>query len=217
MSILTTSLTFASRLKRVPVAITIALASLGLIAVAFAVARKPEITQPNSASGEKQDSKPSTPWNLALGNVVVLAPELGLNASAPEKGKIEPARIAAKIEAQLTGLRQLYREQSDSDPALLGGLTLQLTLGNTGQVAEVAVLSAQLKDKNFRKVVVAEVTKWNFGEIAPEGTVIDCPLLFVREGMDIATVLNWERSLRSLREEYAPAKSTPRARAARQK
>ena len=210
MSILTTSLAFASRLKRVPVAITIALASLGLIAVAFAVARKPEIAQPNSASGEKQDSKPSTPWNLALGNVVVLAPELGLNASAPEKGKIEPARIAAKIEAQLTGLRQLYREQSDSDPALLGGLTLQLTLGNTGQVAEVAVLSAQLKDKNFRKAVVAEVTKWNFGEIAPEGTVIDCPLLFVREGMDIATVVNWEKGLKNRRDEDVAEAIEPR-------
>jgi hypothetical protein len=212
-----TSHKFVSRRKRVPVAIAIALASLGLIAAVFAVARKPEIAQPNSASGEKQDSKPNTPWNLALGNVVVLAPELGLNASAPDKEKIEPARIAARIEGQLINLRQLYREQSQSDPALLGALTLQLTLGDTGQVTEVAVLSALLKDENFRNAVVAEVTKWNFGEIAPEGTVIDCPLLFVREGMDIATVLNWERSLRNPGEEYAPANSTPRARAAQQK
>jgi hypothetical protein len=217
MSRLTTSLEFASRFKRVPVAIAIVLASLGLIAAAFAVARKPEITQPNSAGAEKQASKPSSPWHLALGNVVVLAPELGLNASAPDKAQIEPARIAAKVEAQLTRLRQLYRERSESDPALLGALTLQLTLGTAGQVAQVAVLSAQLKDKDFRNAVAAEAARWNFGEIVPEGTVIDCPLLFVREGMDITTVLNWEKTLRGPGEEYAPAKSTPQANAARTK
>src|SRR5512145_3282283 len=104
-----TSHKLVSRRKRVPVAIAIAFASVGLIAAAFAVARKPEIAQPNSVSEEKQDSKPSTPWNLALGNVVVLAPELGLNASAPDEEKIELARVAAKIEGQLINLRQLYR------------------------------------------------------------------------------------------------------------
>ena len=209
--------TFASRLKRVPVAISISLASLGLIAVAFAMARKPETFQSNNAAVEKQESKPSTPWNLALGNVVVLAPELGLKTTAPDTAKIEPARVAAKIEAQLTSLRQLYREQSESDPALLGGLTLQLTLGASGQVAEVTVLTARLKDNDFRKAVAAEATKWNFNEIAPEGTVIDCPLLFVREGMDIATVMNWEKTLRSPREEHAPAKSIPKARVVKKK
>ena len=86
-----------------------------------------------------------------------------------------------------------------------------------GQVAEVTVLSAQLKDKEFRKAVVAEAAKWNFSDIAPEGTVIDCPLLFVREGMDIATVMNWEKTLMSLREEHAPAKSIPQARVAKKK
>ena len=208
---------FASRRKRLPVAIPIALASLGLIAIAFAMARKPETSQPNYATEEKPVSKSSAPWNLALGNVVVLAPELGLKTTAPDKAEIDPARVAAKIEAQLLSLRQLYREQSEGDPALLGSLTLQLTLGSAGQVAEVTVLSAQLKDKEFRKAVAAEATKWNFNEIASEGTVIDCPLLFVREGMDIATVLNWEKTLRTLREEHAPAKSIPQARVAKKK
>jgi len=217
MSTSASSREFASRRKRLPVAITISLASLGLIAVAFTLARKPETSQPNSATEAKPESKSSTPWNLALGNVVVLAPELGLKTTAPDKAIIEPARVAAKIEAQLMSLRQLYRQQSEGDPALLGGLTLQLTLGTAGQVAEVTVLSARLKDKEFRKAVAAEATKWNFNEIAPEGTVIDCPLLFVREGMDIATVMNWEKTLMSLREEHVPAQSIPQARVAKKK
>jgi len=208
---------FASRRKRLPVAIAIALASLGLIAVAFALARNYETSQPNNATEEKPESKSSAPWNLALGNVVVLAPELGLKTTAPDKAQIEPARVAAKIEAQLLSLRQLYRQQSESDPTLLGGLTLRLTLGNAGQVAEVTVLSAQLKDKDFRNAVAAEAAKWNFDEIASEGTVIDCPLLFVREGMDIATVVNWEKALMIPREEHAPAQSIPQARVAKKK
>jgi len=218
---------FASRLKRLPVAITISLASLVLIAIVFAMVRKPETSQSNNATEEKPESKSSTPWNLALGNVVVLAPELGLKITAPENTTIEPTRVAAKIEAQLTSLRQLYRQQSEGDPALLGGLTLQLTLGTAGQVAEVTVLSAHLKDKEFHKAVSAEATKWNFNEIASEGTVIDCPLLFVREGMDIATVVNWEKALiipreehapaMIPREEHAPAKSIPQARVTKKK
>jgi hypothetical protein len=207
MSILTTIHQSASGLKRVPVAVTISLASVGLIAVAFATVRRPETARPNTAAAENPVSKPSTPWNLALGNVVVLAPELGLKTAARDNAKIEPARLAARIEAQLTPLRRLYREHSESDPTLLGGITLQLTVGNSGLIEDVAILSAQLHDGDFRKAVAAEAEKWNFNEIAPEGTVIECPLLFVREGMDIATVVNWEKALRSLRDQQVSAKS----------
>jgi hypothetical protein len=200
---------FLSRLSRVPIAVTVSLASLVLILVAFAMARKFETRQPDKDAVGKPEAKPRTPWNLALGNVVVLAPELGLTISAPQNANIETARVAARIAAQMTGLRQIYREQSEGDPSLLGGLTLQLTLGTAGQVAEATVLSAQLKDKDFRKAIVAEAVKWNFGELAPDGTVIDCPLLFVREGMDIVTLVNWEKTLRSRREEQPPVKSMP--------
>jgi len=207
MSILTTIHQFASGLERVPVAVTISLASLGLIVLAFATVRKPETAQPNTAAVENPESKSSTPWNLALGNVVVLAPELGLKTTARDDAKIEPTRLAARIEAQLTPLRRLYREHSENDPGLLGGLTLQLTVGTSGLIADVAIVSAQLQDRDFRKAVAAEAEKWNFNEIAPEGTVIECPLLFVREGMDIATVVNWEKGLRSLRDQHVSAKS----------
>jgi hypothetical protein len=214
---LTTKHDLAPRLKRVPVAITISLASLALIAGAFAMIRKPETAQPNNTAAEEPESKSRTPWNLALGDVVVLAPELGFRTTAPDKAKIEPARLAARIEAQLTGLRQLYRQHSESNPALLGGITLQVTVGISGRVADVSILSAQLKDRDFRKAVAAEAATWNFNELAPEGTVIDCPLLFVREGMDIATVVNWEKSLRSPRDEPVPAKSLRHGREAKKK
>jgi hypothetical protein len=136
---------------------------------------------------------------VALGNVVVLAPALGLTATFPGQNSIEAARIAAKLETQLTNLRQLYRQESENDPALLGSVTLQLILGNSGHAEQVKVLSAQFKNKEFLKVAAAEAAKWSFAEIAPAGTVIETPLLFVREGMDITTLLNWEKALRGLK------------------
>jgi outer membrane biosynthesis protein TonB len=184
----------ASRVKRTPLAIAISSASLGLIALTFAIGGRPEPAQPN-ASAEKQSAEPSTVWNLALGNVVVLAPELGFKTSAPAGMTIDSARVAARIQTQLTGLRQLYRQQSERDPALLGHLTVQLTVGSAGRVEDVTVLSGEMKDSEFRKAVAVEAGKWSIGEVAPPGTVIHCPLLFVREGMDITTVVNWEKIL----------------------
>jgi hypothetical protein len=203
---LTSSPRFGSGLKRVPIAVVISLASLGLIAVAFATVRKPETAQSDTAAAENRQAKSSTPWNVALGNVVVFAPELGFKTASPDNAEIEPARLAARIESQLTDLRRRYREQSESDPTLLGAITLRLTIGNSGLVEDVAILSAQLQDGDFRKAVADEAAKWHFREIAPEGTVIECPLLFVREGMDIATVQSWEKALRGLREQEVPAK-----------
>jgi hypothetical protein len=206
--------------KRIPLAVTISLVSLGLIAVAFATARNPEPIAPtpsNNAAAQEPKSNSAAPWNLALGDVVVFAPELGFQITAPANVEFDPTRVAARIEAQLLSLRQLYRQQSEVDPALLGGFTLQLTVGTSGHVAEVVELSAQVKDQDFRNAVVAEVAKWNFNEIAPEGTVINCPLLFVREGMDIATVMKWEKTLARHRDERAPAKTVPQVRTAKKK
>ncbi len=191
----------ARRLKRIPLAVAISLASLGLIAIAFATIGTPESAQPVNGEVEKPAGQSSAPWNVALGDAVVFAPVLGFKATAPAPNKIEPARVAAKLESQLTSLRQLYRQRSESDPALLGSLTLQLSVGSSGQghVEQVKVLSAQLKSKEFSKAVAAEAAKWNFAEIAPAGTVIESPFLFVREGMDITTLMNWETTLRGLK------------------
>jgi hypothetical protein len=54
--------------------------------------------------------------------------------------------------------------------------------------------------------VLAEVSKWTFPEILSEDTIINCPILFVREGMDITTLVQWEKTLGQFNENSAMTK-----------
>ncbi|MDH3446337.1 MAG: AgmX/PglI C-terminal domain-containing protein [Deltaproteobacteria bacterium] len=187
----------ASRIKRLPVAIAAAAASLGLIAIVFATTREHSPGAPadrNNAPVEKQQSTLGPTWNVALGNVVVLAPELGLRIDTPNLAEVDPEPIAAMIESQMLGLRRLYREESQKNPGLVGGFDLQIEVGPAGSVAEVKKISTRIQDDDFRKAVIDEVSKWNFQDLVPQGTIIDCPLLFVLQGMDITTLVNWEKA-----------------------
>jgi hypothetical protein len=149
-----------------------------------------------AANAEDQGPKqPERTWNVALGNVVVVAPELGLAVKSPGNDTIDLARIAARIEPQLLSIRNLYRSQSEKVPGLMGGLLLQITVGAAGNVSDVKEIDAHLADPDFRKAVIAEAGNWQFAEFVPQGTIIDCPLLFLREGMDIGTVIRWEKTL----------------------
>ena len=155
-------------------------------------------------SPAKEDPKNSQPaWNVALGNVVVIAPELGFGVKGPKDAKVEVSRVNAKMEAQLLAVRDLYRTESEKNPNLMGGLFLQLALGPSGEVAQVKELGWRIADSDFRKAVVAEVGKWEFQNVAPEGTTINCPLLFVREGMEITTLVRWEKTLGMFEERTA--------------
>jgi hypothetical protein len=185
--------------KRVPLAIALSVASLGLIAAAFATGEKSQPSAPAESRAKDAAPASSTTWNVALGNVVVFAPDLGFKAMVPGETKIDPPRVAGKVESQLASLRQLYREESERDPALLGSLTLRLTLGDGGEVKQVKRLSGPMRNHAFSKAVAEQAAHWNFAELAPAGTVIETPLLFVRQGMDITTALNWEKALRGLR------------------
>ena len=154
-----------------------------------------QITDSSQHAVAVQPSRPERIWNFALGNVVVVAPELGFAVKAPGPEIVDAARVAARIEPQLLTIRNLYRNQSEKLPDLMGGVLLQVTIGAHGMVADVREIDAHLRDSNFRKAVLAEAANWRFAEVAPEGTIIDCPLLFVREGMDIGTVIRWEKNL----------------------
>jgi hypothetical protein len=192
--------------RRVVIALASCALGAGLILLASQMGSKPEDESSAKEPSTEAKKKPSRSWNIALGNVVVVAPELGFNAKVLKGGQVEESKVAIRLESQLQGLRELYREKSESDPSLMGGMLLQLSVHASGEVIHVKELGSRITDSEFKKAVLAEVSKWTFPEVIPETTTINCPLLFVREGMDITTVVQWEKTLGQFTEKSVNAK-----------
>ena len=103
--------------------------------------------------------------------------------------------LSEKIESQLDSLRQLYGQQIQQKPSLMGSITVQLTIGPSGQVTKVEEFSSHIKDREFKKSVVGEVYKWRFPEASSGLVKVNYPLLFLPPGMDVATLVKWEQSI----------------------
>src|SRR5215475_6029136 len=155
--------------RRVIIALASCVLGAALILLASQMSSKSGDETEKNSSAAAPKKKPHRAWNIALGNVVVVAPELGLSAKALKGAKVEESKIAARLESQLQGLRE------------------------------------------FKKAVVAEVSKWTFPEIVTDSTTITCPILFVREGMDITTIVQWEKPLGQFSEKLALAKTNTQA------
>jgi hypothetical protein len=183
--------------KRTVIAVASCVLGFGLMA--FGLSAGPgsrEFTtdgqQPTKANGRNRELPT---WNMALGNIVMVPRDLGFSVQVAKGAAIDEGKLASQIEGKLQGLRELYRRESESDPSLMGAMMLQLAVKAGGEVKEVNETASRLASDEFKKAVVAEISKWNFGELFPDAATIHCPLLFVREGMDITTLVNWEKSL----------------------
>lgn len=182
------------RRNRSAIAITSCALGLALMIFGFGVGPSSKHETLSAAKEEKVPKKKLPAWNLALGDIVIVARDLGFSVN-PMRETVEEAKVLAKIDGQLQSMRELYRRESERDQTLMGSVLLQLTINGAGEIANVKEVSSRIISSDFRKSVLNEVAKWNFQDLFAEATVINCPLLFVREGMDITTLVNWERSL----------------------
>jgi hypothetical protein len=144
----------------------------------------------------KEESSRKLPtWNIALGDLVILARDMGFDVQSGKDAPIDEAKIAGKIESQLQALRDLYRQETAKNSALMGGVILQLSISSSGEVTKVREITSRIGDNDFRKAVIADASTWRFDQVLSAESTITCPLLFVREGMDITTLIKWEKSL----------------------
>ena len=195
--------------RRAIIALASCVLGAGLILLASQIGSKPD--DKASATAEEssvkvQKKKIQRAWNIALGNVVIVAQDLGLSAKVLKGGQVEESKIAARLESQLQGLRDFYRRESEREPTLMGGMLLQLTVSPSGDVTHVKELVSRIPDGELKKAVLAEAANWTFPEIITDSTTITCPILFVREGMDITTIVQWEKTLGQFTEKSAIAK-----------
>ena len=153
--------------------------------------------------------KPVQTMNLALGDMVVLARDLGFNIASPENTHVESNKIVLRIESHLQKLREMYRQESGENSALAGTVLLQFKISPSGEVADVTELSSRISDTAFKKVILSEVAKWSFADIVSEHLTVTCPLLFVRQGMDITTLVRWEKSFANQSTKATPSAIMP--------
>jgi SH3 domain-containing protein len=188
------------------------LLGLGIIYFGFGVGTETPKKEANAgakspAAAASQPQRPVQAMNMALGNMVVLAHDLGFSIKTSKDTPFEGNKIVLRIESQLQRLRDLYRQESAKNPALVGNVLLQFNLSPSGEVSQVKEIASRINDAEFKKALVAEIGKWSFTDLVPETLTITCPLLFVREGMDITTLVLWEKSLANLTDKPAIAQT----------
>jgi hypothetical protein len=180
------------------VAVLSCVAGLGLVFFGFGVSMrspKQEATASGTPEAQTQKKKPARAWNMALGNVVIVAQDLGFGVKSAKDDIADPSKFAARIDSQLQSLREIYRVEGEKNPALMGGIMLQFSVNPSGEVSQVKEIASRIPDGEFKKAVASEISKWSFQDIVAENVTVNCPLLFVREGMDITTLVQWEKSL----------------------
>jgi hypothetical protein len=177
---------------------------VGLVIVGLGVGSS---SKERVTSAVKEESSRKLPtWNIALGDLVILARDIGFDVEAGKKAIIDEAKVASRIESQLQTLRDLYRQETAKNPALMGGVVLQLNINSSGEVSKVRDIASRMSDNDFRKAVIAEASTWSFDQVLSEESTITCPLLFVREGMDVTTLIQWEKNLSQAGDRPALAK-----------
>jgi len=188
----------------------IAVGLVGLAAVYFAFGTGGE-AQKKSASASAPippagpPTKPLHTMNLALGDMVVLAPDLGFSIATAKNTSIESKNIVLRIESHLQRLREIYRQESSNNAALAGSIAIQFKISPSGEVSDVAELWSRISDAGFKTAVLSEAARWSFADVVSEPLTVTCPLLFVRQGMDITTLVRWEKSLAKLAPTTTPS------------
>jgi hypothetical protein len=127
----------------------------------------------------------------------VVAEELGFSVTgigADDVSRRDPL-MRGKIVSQLGSLSDLYRKQSQSNPSLMGRITLQLTVTQTGQVTKVEPLNSDFSESELKKLIVDEAYKWRFPEATMGDVTVEFPLLFIPPGIDVASIMKWEQSI----------------------
>ena len=163
----------------------------------YAKKRGVEITDlfaTKSPTEQKPDGQTVTPGPAIVAQVIS-AEELGFKVwgtGAMDVNRRE-SLISERIESQLGTLRQLYQQAVERKPELMGSLTLQLTIIPSGRVTKVEELASRIKDKEFKKLVIDEAYKWRFPEASSGLTKVNYPFFFAPPGMDLATLVKWEK------------------------
>jgi hypothetical protein len=142
---------------------------------------------------------------INTGSAVLAVDSFGLSIQAKKDSPATREVLERAAVEHLARLHRTYSRWADTNGDLMGSLLLKLTVDATGKVVNVDPVASHVTNTSFTKTVLDDVRKWKFPKAGVEAAEITVPLLFVPQGMDPDTVVQWERKLRSAQEDETPA------------
>ena len=168
----------------------------------------PEATGPEGKPGQPPATLPSpTPPAAPSGALsptlsshasVLASKELGMVVTG--KGAGEPGRSLGVLEQQvlsfLPQLQDIYDQEREQDPGLMGSLDVSLTIAPGGGVSDLRFPQRRVSNERLTTAVFDRMRAWSFPP-AEEKAQLRFRLLFVPPGVDQASILTWEKQLGS--------------------
>jgi len=116
------------------------------------------------------------------------------------KGAGESARSLEVLEQQvlsfLSQLQEIYEQEREQDPGLMGSLDVSLTIALGGEVSDLRFPLRRVTNEKLTTAVFDRMRAWSFPP-ADEQVQLRFRLLFVPPGVDQASILTWEKQLGS--------------------
>lgn len=165
-----------------------------------------EATGPESKAGQPPATVPSPTPPAAPSGVlsptfsshasVLASKELGMMVTG--KGAGEPGRSLEMLEQQvlsfLPQLQDIYDQEREQDPGLMGSLDVSLTIEPEGGVSDLRFPQRRVSNERLTTAVFERMRAWSFPP-AEETAQLRFRLLFVPPGVDQASILTWEKQL----------------------
>src|SRR5215831_980723 len=157
---------------------------------------QPPAPSPSATSPEESHGSPGV---ALFSHASVLAgKELGMVITG--KGAEDSVRSLDVLEQQvlsfLPQLQEVYDQEREQDPNLMGSLDVNLTIAPGGGVSDLRFPLRRVTDEKLIAAVFDRMRAWSFPP-ADKEVQLRFRLLFVPPGVDQASILTWEKQLGS--------------------
>jgi len=157
----------------------------------------PSSATPTAVPLPEESGESATP-TLSAHASVLASKELGMAITGKVAG--ESARSVDVLEQQILSflpqLQEVYDQEREQDPSLMGSLDVNLTLAPGGEVSDLRFPLRRISNEKLITSVFDRMRAWSFPP-ADEEVQLRFRLLFIPPGVDQASILTWEKQLGS--------------------
>lgn len=97
-------------------------------------------------------------------------------------GSLDSSAIASVVKSKISGIKYCYEKELKNNPKLAGKVTVNFTIGETGEVTQYAIESSTLNNAEVEQCILRMIRRWKFP--APSGGTVNVsyPFIFTATG-----------------------------------